>query len=92
MRTLGLLVALATAMTVLSTPSRAENGEIAAGILGGLAVGTILGAGAAQPPPAVYVAPPPPPPPPPTCYWAQSEPIWDGYQGIWVRNQVQVCD
>ena len=96
-RTVGLLMAVgvtATAMTVLSAPSRAENGEIAAGILGGLAVGTILGAGVAQPryeaPAPVYVAPPPPPPP--TCYWTQSEPVWDNFQGVWVRQQVQVCD
>jgi hypothetical protein len=90
-----LLVAVgvtAMAMTVLSTPSRAENGEIAAGIIGGLAVGTLLGAGVAQPryeaPAPVYVAPPPPP----ICYWTQSEPVWDEYHGMWVRQQVQVCD
>src|SRR5262245_36576324 len=84
----------ATAMITAPAPSRAENGQIAAGIIGGLAVGTILGAGIAQPryeaPAPVYVAPPPPPPP--TCYWTQSEPVWDNFQGVWVRQQVQVCD
>jgi hypothetical protein len=88
----------AAAMILPSAPARADNGEIAAGILGGLAVGAIIGAGAAQPqaPAPVYVAPAPvyvaPPPPPPTCYWTQSEPVWDGVHGIWVRHQVQVCD
>jgi hypothetical protein len=94
MRALLIAVAVtASTMTVHSTPSRAENGEIAAGIIGGLAVGTLLGAGIAQPryeaPAPVYVAPPPPPP---TCYWTQSEPVWDEYNGMWVRQQVQVCD
>jgi hypothetical protein len=91
-----LLVAVgvtAAAMIAAPTTSRAENGEIAAGIIGGLAVGTLLGAGVAQPryedAAPVYVAPPPPPP---TCYWSQSEPVWDDYHGIWVRQQVQVCD
>ena len=41
MRALLMAVGMAaTAMTVYSAPSRAENGEIAAGIIGGLAVVT----------------------------------------------------
>jgi hypothetical protein len=52
MRTKQALLAVgmtATAMITAPAPSRAENGQIAAGIIGGLAVGTILGAAVAQP-------------------------------------------
>ncbi len=67
---------------------------MAAGVIGGLAIGGMLGAAAAQPryygpaPAPVYVAPPPPP----ECYWTRGEPVWDGYRGAWVRPRVQVCD
>jgi hypothetical protein len=60
-------------------------------VLGGLAVGAIVGSAAAQPryyaPAPVYVAPPPP-----SCYWTRGEPVWDGYRGVWVRPRMQVCD
>jgi len=72
-----LIVAAAAAIAVsgtLSEPTHAgdRGGAVAAGVLGGLAVGAIVGAAASQPryygpPPAygaepapVYVAPPPP--------------------------------
>ncbi|MFC7552540.1 hypothetical protein ACFQU7_10125 [Pseudoroseomonas wenyumeiae] len=65
-----------------------SGGAVAAGIIGGLAVGALV-AGAAQaapPPPPVYYAPPPPPvyyappvayyapPPPPRAYYAPPRP------------------
>jgi hypothetical protein len=97
------LIAVVTASTVgaalLSAPAQAGNGDVAAGVIGGLAVGTILGAAAAQPRPyyhapgPVYMAPAPVyGPPPPQCYWTRGEPVWDPYRAIWVRPRIQVCD
>jgi PXPV repeat-containing protein len=73
-----------------------DGGNVAAGIFGGLAVGTLLGAAAASSPryyePApVYVAPAPVYVVP-TCYWTRGAPVWDGYRGIWYRPRIQVCD
>ena len=96
-----LIVAAAAAIAVAGTVSQpaqagGRDGAIAAGVLGGLAVGAIVGAAASQPryapapayePEPVYVAPPPP-----RCYWTRGEPTWDGYRGVWVRPRVQVCD
>ena len=88
------LIVLATvaAMGATTLPAQAggNGGAVAAGVIGGLAVGGLLGAAAAQPryyaPAPVYVAPPP------SCYWTRGEPVWDGYRGAWVRPRVQVCD
>jgi hypothetical protein len=92
-RALFVLAAAALIAGSLVAPQRAQagSGEVAAGIVGGLAVGTMLGAAAASQPryyaPApVYVAPPP------RCYWTRGEPMWDGYRGMWVRPRVRVCD
>ena len=66
--------------------------------IGGLAVGAMVGAAAAQPryyaPPPAYVAEPAPVyvAPGPRCYWTRGEPTWDGYRGMWVRPRIQVCD
>ena len=71
--------------------SQAGDGEVAAGIIGGLAAGALLGAAAAQQPAApapVYVAPPPPP----RCYLTRGQPVWDEFRGVWIRPRVQVCD
>ena len=92
--TRGLIVLVtAAAMGMATLPAQARNGgAVAAGVIGGLAVGGLLGAAAAQQQPRyapepVYVAPPPP-----RCYWTRGEPVWDGYRGAWVRPRVQVCD
>jgi hypothetical protein len=92
-RVLKLLLAgsmTATALVASPDASRADNGQVAAGIIGGLAAGTLLGAAVAQPryyaPAPVYVGPPP------SCYWTRGQPLWDEYRGIWVRPRVQVCD
>lgn len=80
----------AIAVVAIPGPSRADNGQVAAGIIGGLAVGTLFGAAIAQPryyaPAPVYVVPPP------TCYWTRGRPVWDDYRGIWIRPRIQVCD
>jgi hypothetical protein len=94
------LVGTALALSLLAAPiqARADGGQIAAGIIGGLAAGTIIGSMVRPPPPVyyapapVYVAPPPPAYVAPTCYYAPGAPVWDGYRGIWVRPQVQVCN
>src|SRR5260370_30159900 len=50
-------VTLLTSPLLLPVPASAENGQIAAGVVGGLIGGGVLGGAPA--------APPPPPPPPP---------------------------
>src|SRR5262249_48791674 len=93
----GLLVAL----TAAPIQARAENGQVAAGILGGLAAGAVIGsAGRPAPPPPVYYYPAPAhaaPPPAyrvaaPACHYTQGQPVWDSFRGAWVRPRVQVCD
>jgi len=77
----------------LSVPARAENGNIAAGVVGGLLGGALIGGALASrpaPPPPVYYAPAPvyveePSP----CRWAR-ERFWDGYG--WQYRRVQVCN
>jgi hypothetical protein len=93
--TRGLIVLVAAAAmgaAVLPAPAQAGNGgAVAAGVLGGLAVGAIIGGAAAQQP--RYYAPAPVyAVPPPSCYWTRGEPVWDGYRGVWRRPRVQVCD
>ncbi|HEY8007749.1 MAG TPA: hypothetical protein VIE66_13360 [Methylocella sp.] len=83
------------ALTAASLPAEAgDGGAIAAGILGGTALGFIAGTAVASPPPPppppvyyapVYVAPPPPPP---RC-WFQPQEVWTGY--AYVIQRVRVC-
>jgi len=76
--------------------ARADNGRVAAGLIGGLAVGTMLGAAAAAPRPYYAPAPvyvePVPVYEAPACYWTRGAPVWDGWRGVWYRPRVQVCD
>ena len=83
-------VTLAASPLLSSAPARAENGEIAAGVVGGLIGGAIGGALVRPaPPPPVYYAPEP-------VYVEESacrlvrERYWDGYG--WQSRRVQVCD
>jgi hypothetical protein len=88
--------AAALAFTAAAPAQAGGNGgAVAAGIIGGLAVGGMLGAAAAQPRP--YYGPPPAyvydePAYAPRCYYTRGEPVWDSYRGIWVRPRVRVCD
>src|SRR5512141_1045373 len=93
-------VALAVASTLASMPiqARAENGQIAAGVIGGLAAGALLGTVMNAPrapyyaPAPLYVAPAPAyDASPPPCYWTRGEPVWDDWNGMWVRPRVRVC-
>jgi hypothetical protein len=93
------LTAIAAAATLglaaIAAPQQAEahdGGAIAAGIIGGLAVGAIIGSAAAHGPyyygrPAYYG-------PGPAyygsgCYWTRQR-VWDGYD--WHMRRVRVCD
>jgi hypothetical protein len=73
----------------VTTPVRAGGGDVAAGLIGGLAAGTIIGAAVAgpryYPPPPVYVAAP-------YCYWTRWGPVWDRYRGVWTYPAVRVCE
>jgi hypothetical protein len=81
------MLGLTSASTV---PVQAGGGDVAAGLIGGLAAGTIIGAAVTAPryygPPPVYVAPEP------YCYWTRGEPVWDGYRGVWTYPAVRVCE
>lgn len=89
---------IGAALTAPTAPAEArDRGAVAAGIIGGVAAGTLLGAAIAQPrpyyaPAPVYVEPEPVyvAPPPPRCFWARGEPEWDGYR--WVRPRMRVCE
>jgi hypothetical protein len=85
----------AAALTATSLPAQAgDGGAIAAGILGGTALGFIAGTAVASPPPPpppVYYAPvyAAPPPPPPRC-WFEPQEVWTGY--AYVIQRVRVCN
>jgi hypothetical protein len=94
-RAIGIGVALsvmAASLTTVCFPARAdEAGAVAAGLLGGLAVGAIAGsaiAGAAPPPPPYGYYYAPAYAPPPRCWWQPQE-VWNGYN--YVVEQVRVC-
>jgi hypothetical protein len=83
---------LATASLVVPAPARAENGQIAAGVVGGLIGGALLGGALAArpaPPPPVYYAPEPVYVDEPACRLVR-ERYWDGYG--WQFRRVQVCN
>ena len=97
MRKALIVTAMAALLAAASTPTPAQagGGRVAAGVIGGLAVGTMLGAAIAAPRP--YYGPPPvyvegAPGPAPACYWTRGQPVWDPYIGAWRRPRVQVCD
>jgi hypothetical protein len=93
MKTFLIAPALLTSLALTdaaTSPARAGGGDLGAGLIGGLAVGTIIGAAATAPryypPPPVYVAPAP------TCYWTRREPVWDAHRGVWIYPAFQVCE
>jgi hypothetical protein len=88
--------ALAVSLLVWSvSPTRAENGQIAAGIAGGLIGGALIGGALASrpvyalPPPPVYYYPAPVVVEEPICRIARRS-YWDGY-GYRIR-EVRVCN
>ena len=103
------IIALAAALSLAAAlPSSAQANcggcGVAAGVVGGLAAGAIIGSAIANSgpryvePAPVYAAPPPPPPPayaePPeftgsVCHTERQQ-VWDGY--AYRMRRVQVCD
>ena len=80
----------AIAVTATPTSARDNSGAVAAGVIGGLAVGAMIGSAAAanngpyyRPAPAYYG------PGSPGCYWTRQR-VWDGY--TWQRTRVRVCN
>ncbi len=82
------------ALCLVPATSQANDGQIAAGVAGGLLGGMLLG-GALAPHPyyapgRVYVEP--------EriyerrCYWTYGEAYWDDWRGSWRRPRVRVCD
>src|ERR1700732_285579 len=85
-------VTLAAGPLLLPASARAENGQIAAGVVGGLIGGALLGGALASrpaPPPPVYYAPAPVHGEESACRLVR-ERFWDGYD--WRYRRVQVCD
>jgi hypothetical protein len=84
-------VTWAASLLWLPAPASAENGQIAAGVVGGLIGGALLGGAlASRPaPPPVYYAPEPVYVEEPACRVIR-ERYWDGYG--WVYRRVQVCN
>lgn len=95
----GLALCLAVGISVItSVPSKAgDGGAVAAGVVGGLALGALAGAAAAHaappppPPPYPYYAPAYAPPPPPRC-WFEPRQVWDPYAYAYVVRRVRVCE
>jgi hypothetical protein len=85
-----LAIALISGSGVLSGPARAENGNIAAGVVGGLIGGALLGSALTRPaPPPVYYVPEQVYVEEPLCRVIR-ERYWDGYG--WQVRRVQVCN
>lgn len=90
------LLAIGLSAAVLTTnlvPAHANDGRVAAGFLGGLFAGTVLGSALTprpyHPPQPIYVAPARVYSEP-SCYLTRGEPVWDGYG--WIRPYVEICD
>jgi hypothetical protein len=97
-KTIASLVAAATVAGSLVSAmpaARAENGQIAAGVAGGLIGGALLGGAIAASRPAPVYAPAPAYAPPPVyveepaCRLVR-ERFWDGYG--WRMRRVEVCN
>src|SRR6266699_3514124 len=95
---MGKIASATVAVTLLTSPlllpvsARAENGQTAAGVVGGLIGGALLGGALASrpaPPPPVYYAPERVYVEEPACRVVR-ERYWDGYG--WVYRRVQVCN
>ncbi len=92
-KTIAALVAVATiagSLVSVAPAARAGDGNVAAGVVGGLIGGALIGGAIANSRPAyggpVYVEEAPQPPP--GCFWRR-ERFWDGYG--WRFRPVRVC-
>ena len=84
-------IAVGAGPLLVPAPAAAENGRIAAGVVGGLIGGALIGGAlASRPaPPPVYYAPQPVYVEEPPCRFVR-ERYWDGYG--YVYRRFQVCD
>ena len=95
-KTLAALMAASAIALAAAAPADARDrgGAVAAGIIGGLAVGALIGSAAAAPPPPAYYAPAPVYVEPAPVYGPECrmhrERFWDGYG--WRSRRVEVCD
>jgi hypothetical protein len=82
--------AVFAAALALSNEARADGGDLAAGLFGGLVAGAIVGSALAPPPPPVpvYVGPAPYYAPPPVCFGRAQ--VFDPYYGVYRWQRVQV--
>lgn len=89
----GIAISLAVLLVcpgLIATPAMAGGGDVAAGMLGGLAVGALVGSAVAQPRYyAPYYVPAPVYVPGPRC-WLERQSVWDGYG--YVIERVRVCE
>jgi hypothetical protein len=91
-KTIFALLAVATiagSLVSVTPTAKAENGQIAAGVAGGLIGGALLGGAIAASRPAPVYAPAPVYVEEPACRLVR-ERFWDGYG--WRMRRVQVCD
>lgn len=81
---------LAAGTLVTPQPAQARGGAVAAGIIGGLAAGALIGSAVANPyyGPGYYYGPGPAYYGP-HCWW-QRERFWDGYG--WRIRRIRVCE
>jgi hypothetical protein len=89
------VAALVSLAPPFASPVQArDGGAIAAGVLGGLAAGAIIGSAVARPaPPPVYYAPPPPAPMVQEECWYERSRVWDPYAGVWRRGpRRMICE
>jgi len=86
-------VAAATVAVPSTADARCRGCGVAAGVLGGLAAGAIIGGAIANAPPPTYYEPAPVyvAPRGPGCYYTRQR-YWDEYYGVWRRGpRVLVC-
>ena len=91
-KTFAAFIAVATiagSLMSVAPAAKAENGQIAAGVAGGLIGGALLGGAIAASRPAPVYAPAPVYVEEPPCRLVR-ERFWDGYG--WRMRRVQVCD
>jgi hypothetical protein len=83
-------IAIATMAAPTSASAHCRGCGVAAGLLGGLAAGAIIGSAAAGAyAPYGYYAPGPYVAYGPQCFWTRQR-VWDGYR--WRLARVRVCD
>lgn len=88
--TLAAAASLAVAAIAAPTPAQARGGgAVAAGVIGGLAAGAIIGSAASRPYGYGYYGGGPYYAAAPGCYWTRQR-VWTDYG--WRTRRVRVCD